>query len=142
MIITSFHFYKILSFIVLWFYFYTHLYIFRITQLDALFRKTFEVKYFVLVTYNRKYINSHAFIISVFSTYHAHFFLKYELSDPLIPSILLLPCPGLLMKISGITMYVNDNTDNSHNAFSHLYFLLHPYVVSFIIPSFMNQIFL
>ena len=39
-----------------------------------------------------------------------------------------------------ITLYVNDNTDNSHNSFAHLYYLLHSYEVSYIIISFMKNI--
>ena len=43
------------------------------------------------------------------------------------------------MHVYIITMYVNYNTDNGRNVFSHLYCFLHPYVVSYIIPSFMNK---
>ena len=37
-------------------------------------------------------------------------------------------------------MYVNDNTDNIHNKLAHVYCLLHPSVVSYIILSFMKKI--
>ena len=39
-----------------------------------------------------------------------------------------------------ITLCVNASIDNSYIAFSHLYCLLHPYVLSYIITSFMNKL--
>ena len=44
------------------------------------------------------------------------------------------------MHIYIIIMCENYNTDNIHIVFAHMYCLLHPYVVSYIIPSFMNKI--
>ena len=38
-------------------------------------------------------------------------------------------------------MCVNVNMDNIHIEFSHMYCFLHPYVVSYIIPLFMNNLF-
>ena len=72
---------------------------------------------------------SHDFIISFFSAYHAHCCIKYRLSNPLIPYILLPKFPGALMHLYIITIYVNDNTDNNHNTSEHLYYLLHPSIV-------------
>ena len=66
------------------------------------------------------------------------FCLKYNLSDPLIPSVFLLSCPVSLIYLYINTLYVNDNTDNIHNSFSHMYCLIHTSVLSYIIPSFMK----
>ena len=97
------------------------------------------MKCFVLVTYHRGCICSHDFVTSFFGAYNAHFFLKYDLSDPLISHIFILTCPGAEIHLSITTIYVNYNTDKFHNAFVHLYWLLHISIVSYITPSFMAK---
>ena len=130
---------NILSLLVIWYKFYTHVSIFRKIQLDSLFRKTFKFKLFVLVTYHWIYIHSRGVFIILFGTYHAHFCLECDLSDPLIPYILLLLLPGYLIHPSIINMYVNTNTDNIHNTFVHMYCFLHTYyLVLYIIPFFIK----
>ena len=114
--------------------------IFRITQLDALFRKTFEVWLLVLVTYHQIFIHYYVSTVILFIAYLSWtFFLKYDLLDLLMPYILLFPFPGALMYPCIITMRVNDKTDNSLNVFAHLHCLLHLYVLSYTIPSFVNK---
>ena len=101
----------------------------------------FESKFFVLIKDNWSWIHSHTFVITFLSAYHEHFSLNYVFSDPLIPSILILPLPGALMNLPIITLCVNVNTYNIHIVFAHLYYLLHPSVVSYIITYFMNKLF-
>ena len=140
MIIPSCRCGNILSFIVLCFTFYTHVPIFRRTQLDALFSKCFEFKLFVIVAYHWICIDSHYFIIRFFRAYHEYLCLKYEFSYPLIWSILILPWPGELINLSIINLYIKTKTANIHIGFSHLYYLLHQYLVSCIIPPLMNKL--
>ena len=108
------------------------------TKPDAIFRKTFGFIIFVLIKYNLSLIHYHDFITRIFSVYKAHFYPKYVFYDTLIPSTLILPRPRELMHLYIITLYVNYRTDNRHNAFAHIYCLLHPSVISYIIPYFMN----
>ena len=114
--------------------------IFRRNKTYSLARKFFEVEFFVLVVYQWSCIHSNAFIVKFFSDYHANVCLKYELSYPFIPYILIIQWPESLMYLYIITLYVNDNADNRHNSSSHLYFLLHPSEVSYIILSFIKNL--
>ena len=57
-----------------------------------------------------------------------------------MPYIFLIPCKVALIRLSIITMYLNDNTDNIHNVFVHMYCFLYPYSVSYILSSFMKNI--
>ena len=60
------------------------------------------------------------------------------MSYPWIPFFWIIPWPGSLNHLSIITLHVNTNTDNFYNASSYIYSLLHPYIVSYIIPSFIK----
>ena len=131
---------NIFYFIVLSSIFYTSLPIFIWTQLEALFSKKLNLNYLFL-----SQIFEAAFVI-VLSLLHSSvriifFPFKYILLDALILSILIILLTGALMHISIITIYVICNTDNIHIELSYIYCLLHPYLVSYIILSFMNKLF-
>ena len=131
MVIPFIKFGIILSFIMLLSAFCTTLPIFVWTQLEAFFRNTFEFWLFFIITYHLICIHSHAFIVIFFSAYHEHFCSKYVFLDPLITSIFLQAWPGSLMHLYIINIFVNENIDNFHIAFSHLYCLLQSYVVPY-----------
>ena len=70
------------------------------------------------------------------------FGFNYVFMYPLIPYVLIIPWPGALMNLCIISLYINSNTDNIHIEFEHLYCFIHPSVLSYIIPYFMNKLFL
>ena len=135
----SFHFDNLFYFLVILTSFVTHISIFAIYQLDAIFSQKNKFKSSVFFTYDWICIHYHAFIIILFGIFHEYFFLKYDYYYPLIPYTLILPRPGSLIHQSIITPYINNNTDNSHNKFAHVYYLQHPYAVSYIILLLLNK---
>ena len=138
---TSCNFENILYFIVLYcaLILLLHPRVYFQKKIDALFRKKIEFQVFVLVTFHWICVQYYASIIKFFSAYPEHFPLKYDLLYTRIPYILPLPCKGVLMHLLISTLYVNTNIYNSHNTFAHLYCLLHPSIVLYIIPYFMKN---
>ena len=100
------------------------------TKVESLFRKRFEFKFFVLVTNYWSWIYYHDFIIRFSSAYHEIIYsFKYLLLNQIIPDIFLLPWPTVIIYLYIITIYVNSNTLNILIAFTHMYCLIHPYLL-------------